>query len=1319
MSLSRLLAEGAASETQVCPTHLLTDPVLTQCQEWQAAESTKYDCSNDEYLASFTPGQYAGVTANYLSFNTAQSTGHFVDRAKLFEACTGGTINFAEATDIAEDPIKDIGSAGANGAELYDAYLMIYSFTSEASSLGLLETLNDRIRASNNLLMYEDMFAKVRSMGEYRKDGKTNIDLLMADGDFFVPVVRIDLLEREGLPLPHTWDDLVEIAQRFNGTDLNDDDDPNDFGFCIYPRTGSGFNDAWIPELMYSTWATTDQTRGIQQGFFFDEETFEPRIGNGFEKAMDVWKDLWGNSADGCITNNFVAGRCAIGIAPPGCWKGTFVNSEEGGVARRDGSDWTVLRHDNGTALWRPTMKDGSYAEPYRLRPFGSLQVVDRETDEFVDCGPETCPKGEKIKASSALDDNDRAKILVDSPHVGKTINRVPFYWSGGYGTGIRKSADQAAKDLMWDFFVYVNTPITSVQDVVLPSWLDSWRNSQLSHCDGVLAAGTWHDEDADQSCNFRNGGWSEQSFREHKVVMDWALGNDVNSALTLRLPGVLTYSRDVMLELFQQYMAGEIEMDEVKEKAIQGWNDATASQGKLNQVQIYRASLGLDPLTEFDLCQLHREEMDKEDNTVCVKYDPKEEESNNNLLIVAVLVPVLVVAVLAGLGVWIYLERKRRHADAIWKIEKDELKFHDPPEIAGRGTFGLVVQAEYRGTVVAVKRVIPPKERSAQNKTASFVDVDPATTTGMESVDMEHLKSSTSKEGENKEERRKSLDLIFNADEENGGGSGSDEVDLESGTVATPVSVVKKSGKPVNPLSSVESGVSVLSGSKDHHTISSTDSSGTNGKNKWKKWFGYKNGGKNYEQLKQELVVEMRTLSKLRHPCITTVMGCVIDQKEEPMLVMEFMAYGSLFDLLHNDTIVVDGELISPILQDIARGMRFLHAADPKIIHGDLKAANVLVDGRFRAKIADFGLSAKKKYLGATGTPYWMAPELLRRETTNTAESDVYSFGIILYELYSRKIPYEGEDPATVLNLVCDKKYNKRPPVPKGCPSKIAEIMQECIDASPEKRPTFEEIDLRIQRLDSDNVEPGDIQFGHQLKKKERRLSEEENLIHQVFPKHVAEALMQGRKVEADRVEMATMFFSDIVGFTTISSKITPEQVSEMLDRLYLKFDELSVKHDMFKIETIGDAYVGVCNLVKKQDSDHAKRVAEFAIECVQAASETTILNDDPSMGTVKIRVGMHCGPLVARVVGSRNPRYCVFGDTVNTTARMESNSLPMRIQCSDRCAEMLKKQAPELTLESRGMIPIKGKGEMSTFFIAQSHQIMEQAVAPGEVLA
>lgn len=90
------------------------------------------------------------------------------------------------------------------------------------------------------------------------------------------------------------------------------------------------------------------------------------------------------------------------------------------------------MRDENGEALWRPTFKDGTYAEPYRLKPFGSLEVVDRETDDLVECDPKTCPKGEKIKASKELPDDDRANMLVDSPHVDKYINRVPFYWSGG-----------------------------------------------------------------------------------------------------------------------------------------------------------------------------------------------------------------------------------------------------------------------------------------------------------------------------------------------------------------------------------------------------------------------------------------------------------------------------------------------------------------------------------------------------------------------------------------------------------------------------------------------------------------------------------------------------------------------------------------------------------------------------------------------------------------------------------------------------------------------------------------------------------------------
>ena len=101
-------------------------------------------------------------------------------------------------------------------------------------------------------------------------------------------------------------------------------------------------------------------------------------------------------------------------------------------------------------------------------------------------------------------------------------------------------------------------------------------------------------------------------------------------------------------------------------------------------------------------------------------------------------------------------------------------------------------------------------------------------------------------------------------------------------------------------------------------------------------------------------------------------------------------MEHGSLYDILHNETMPIDADLLLPILRDIAQGMRFLHSANPQVLHGDLKAANILVDSKFRAKVADFGLSQKKN-LGGTGTPFWMAPELLRCEGINTASTDVY----------------------------------------------------------------------------------------------------------------------------------------------------------------------------------------------------------------------------------------------------------------------------------------------------------------------------------------
>jgi hypothetical protein len=833
---------------------------ITNTEEEEQQHSHYYDCSHDSYLASLVPpGKYKNVTGTYLSHSPHLTTPHYLTRLQRFSNCTGGTIHIVSSTDISNDALVDLGSFTSIGTELYDAYLMQYSTSTEASFLGLLETLNERIKTISNplLLQYEDIFPKVRTMGEYRKGGKTRIELLMSDADFFVPLVRIDLLERDGKALPHTWEDLVGLVQFYNGTDLNDDGDASgDYGLCLYPRGGgsgisggsrgfmkNGADDgAFIPELMYSTWASVDQTQGIQQGFFFDDIYFTPRIGNGFAYAMNIWKELWDYSADaGCdsLASMFMQGRCAIGYAPPGCWKDLFIDSNngegEGGVAWRNQTDGSILRDANsGKALWTPRMADGSYAEPYRLKPFGSLKVINRKTDEFEECAPNTCPRGERIPHPTRLPTDDRASILVESSHVDQLINRVPFYWSGGYGNGIRKSADPVVKDMMWDFFVYVNSPITSVDDVILPSMLDSWRYSQL----------------ASYERNYEKGGWSYDAWNEHQKVVLWAMGNEVNSALTLRVPGVLTYTRDVVLPKFMEYMDGTMTIEDVKASVHKGWEDATTARGLLPQLCNYWFSLGVDGLSESELCRVHRRDMDMMDSTVCVKYDPK--DTSSNTLLVAVLVPVLLL-ISAGIFVFLYIERKHRVGDLMWQIKKDEIKFDDPPEIAGRGTFGLVVMAEYRGTVVAVKRVIPPKNWEHRGVFSDYHLADDSSSSGEcnklhESVTVQKHTSTAiilDRIPDNEE-----LDHCVNL------------ADVEAGIA-----------KPYNPHKrrpTVDS-VSVLSSTIQTRSDNSSSAFSENNK-KWTRFFGSRATAANYEQLKQDFVVEMRVLSKLRHPCITTV---------------------------------------------------------------------------------------------------------------------------------------------------------------------------------------------------------------------------------------------------------------------------------------------------------------------------------------------------------------------------------------------------------------------------------------------------------------
>ena len=138
------------------------------------------------------------------------------------------------------------------------------------------------------------------------------------------------------------------------------------------------------------------------------------------------------------------------------------------------------------------------------------------------------------------------------------------------------------------------------------------------------------------------------------------------------------------------------------------------------------------------------------------------------------------------------------------------------------------------------------------------------------------------------------------------------------------------------------------------------------------------------------------------------------------------------------------------------------------------------------------------------------------------------------------------------------------------------------------------------------------------------------------------------------------TVLFSDIVGFTNISSEVPSLEVMDMLHDLFLQFDDLAEKHGCYKVETIGDAYMVAAGCPDKCD-DHAVRMAHMAIDMARAAAAVTSpLDGEP----LRIRIGIHSGPVKAGVVGRARPRYCLFGDTVNVASRMESNGLAGCVQ-------------------------------------------------------
>ncbi|CAM9305397.1 unnamed protein product [Chrysoparadoxa australica] len=207
----------------------------------------------------------------------------------------------------------------------------------------------------------------------------------------------------------------------------------------------------------------------------------------------------------------------------------------------------------------------------------------------------------------------------------------------------------------------------------------------------------------------------------------------------------------------------------------------------------------------------------------------------------------------------------------------------------------------------------------------------------------------------------------------------------------------------------------------------------------------------------------ESALLSRLRHKNIIALVGATCDPVS---VVIEYCSRGNLMVLLNDDTLKLSWPSKKQMCLDVAEGMHYLHTQNPVIIHRDLKSLNILIDENWVTKVTDFGLSRFKatsvseKMTGQAGTYHWMAPEasaLVINSQHYTEKADVFSFGIILWEIYTRAIPYDGMQPVQVVAAVLGRR--ERPRIPSRCPQRLAQLMQLCWHHDPNMRPSFGDI--------------------------------------------------------------------------------------------------------------------------------------------------------------------------------------------------------------------------------------------------------------------
>ncbi|CAJ0953234.1 unnamed protein product, partial [Mesorhabditis belari] len=466
----------------------------------------------------------------------------------------------------------------------------------------------------------------------------------------------------------------------------------------------------------------------------------------------------------------------------------------------------------------------------------------------------------------------------------------------------------------------------------------------------------------------------------------------------------------------------------------------------------------------------------------------------------------------------------------------------------------------------------------------------------------------------------------------------------------------------------------------------------------------------------------QFREMRKMEHDNICRFLGLCIEVAP-PMSVWKFCGRGSLDEAIMKSSLEFDGFFMYSLIRDIVAGLAYIHKSTLQM-HGRFSSHICMIDDRWQLKISGFGLTSLKEinseeaYQGLL----WTSPEILRGNVVRSKAADVYAFAIVASQIVTRKSAFNFENRReSTEEIVYAVKKGLNPlmrpsiEVPDGVDLSpaIIHLIRDCWAESPDDRPYIETTENLVKAMNigknqnlMDHVFQMMESYAETLEKevedRTKQLSEEKKksdiLLNRMLPKQVAERLKLGQSIEPESYEMVTIFFCDVVKFTNLAARCTPLQIVNILNDLYSTFDTVVEKHSVYKVETIGDAYLCVSGLPVRNGVQHVKNIADMSLDFLETVKGFRISHMPTER--IQLRVGMHSGPCVAGVVGLTMPRYCLFGDTVNTASRMESNGKPSMIHVSAEAHDLLLK-FPGYIMEERGEVIIKGKGVMETFWL------------------